>query len=123
VTAASFTDVTAAPGTYTYMVRAVGLLTNASGSYWNASQGAFTTVTVINLASPVILQARPGPEGLILEWNSQAALTYRIQATDSLQLPHWTDISGTVAATGAHVSWNVPFLQNGAKRFFRVATP
>jgi hypothetical protein len=33
-------------GTYTYMVRAVALQVNPSGSYYNPSQGMFTTVTV-----------------------------------------------------------------------------
>ena len=41
----SFTE-TVASGSYTYMVRASKLQTTGSGSFWNLSQGTFTTVTV-----------------------------------------------------------------------------
>jgi hypothetical protein len=41
-----FTDSGLAAGNYTYMIRAVKLETSASGSYYNASQGAFATAIV-----------------------------------------------------------------------------
>jgi hypothetical protein len=57
-TGTSYTDANVPSGTYTYMVRAVKLETNPSGSYFNSSQGIFKPVivtggAVINLA-PVV---------------------------------------------------------------------
>jgi hypothetical protein len=46
VAAATFTDSGVAPGTYTYMVRAVKLETGSGGSYFNPSQGVFRTLSV-----------------------------------------------------------------------------
>jgi hypothetical protein len=45
VTGNSFKDATATTGTYTYMVRAIKLETSATGTYYNSSQGIFTTMT------------------------------------------------------------------------------
>ncbi len=45
----TYTESDLATGDYTYMVRAVNLQTSGSGSYYNASQGAFASV---NLALP-----------------------------------------------------------------------
>ncbi len=42
----SYADSVASAGTYTYMVRAVKLETNGSGTYYNPSQGIFATVNV-----------------------------------------------------------------------------
>lgn len=44
VTGASYQDGTAPSGTSTYMVRAVALQTNPSGSYFNPSQGMFVNI-------------------------------------------------------------------------------
>lgn len=46
----SFTDQLPGEGNYTYMVRALRLENSGSGSYYNASQGAFTTVGVTEAA-------------------------------------------------------------------------
>ncbi|EEF59413.1 fibronectin type III domain-containing protein [Pedosphaera parvula] len=46
VTNTSYTDATVPSGTFTYMVRAVKLELSGSGTYYNASQGIFSTVTV-----------------------------------------------------------------------------
>jgi hypothetical protein len=46
VTATSFTDLGVPPGTYTYMVRAVKLESSGGGSYFDPSQGVFTTLLV-----------------------------------------------------------------------------
>ena len=45
VTGTSFSDAPA-PGTYTYMVRAIKLEESASGTYYNPSQGIFASATV-----------------------------------------------------------------------------
>jgi hypothetical protein len=46
VTGTTFEDTSAPEGDSTYMVRAVALQTNPSGSYYNPSQGVFVTVNV-----------------------------------------------------------------------------
>jgi hypothetical protein len=46
------------PGTYYYMVRAVKLEQSGSGSFYNASQGVFTTVTATNANPPAIESVR-----------------------------------------------------------------
>ncbi|MBI3850851.1 MAG: HYR domain-containing protein [Verrucomicrobia bacterium] len=50
----AFTDTGLGAGTYTYMVRAIKLESSASGSYYNASQGAFATATVTQVALSLI---------------------------------------------------------------------
>lgn len=52
-----FTDPTPPEGEATYMVRAVKLETTPSGSYYNASQGAFVTTTVEADATAIELTA------------------------------------------------------------------
>ncbi len=43
VTGTTYTDSTAAGGSYQYMIRAVVLQTGASGTYYNSSEGVFVT--------------------------------------------------------------------------------
>lgn len=52
----TYTDVNLASGDYTFMVRAVRLEVSASGSYFNASQGAFATASV-SAAPPLEFQS------------------------------------------------------------------
>src|SRR5439155_9583655 len=47
-----FNDTTALVGDSTYMVRAVALQSNPSGSYFNPSQGVFVTATVPTAVPP-----------------------------------------------------------------------
>jgi Ca2+-binding RTX toxin-like protein len=49
----SFTDPGAGPGPYIYMVRAVKLESGYSGSYYNASQGAFHYMLTASVNSPL----------------------------------------------------------------------
>ena len=65
VSGTTYNDTSAGAGTHTYMVRAVKLESTPSGTYFNASQGAFsngtvgggggtdTTPPVVNISSPV----------------------------------------------------------------------
>ena len=46
LTGTSFSETLPTAGSYTYMVRATKLQTSGSGSFWNLSQGNFTTATV-----------------------------------------------------------------------------
>lgn len=118
VTSTSFIDTTAGAGVNTYMVRAVKLQVNPSGSYFNPSQGIFATI-----AEPIVVTATGGSGGVVLNWNTQPGQTYRVLATDSLNQTSWADASGTLTATGANLSWTN--LGSGAtpQRFFQVTSP
>ncbi|HEY0004642.1 MAG TPA: carboxypeptidase-like regulatory domain-containing protein [Pyrinomonadaceae bacterium] len=53
-------------GTFTYMVRAVKLETSASGTYFNASQGTFATLSTYSLGGRVVDQNGKGVSGALV---------------------------------------------------------
>ncbi|MDB6123353.1 MAG: hypothetical protein JWQ71_2346 [Pedosphaera sp.] len=53
----TFTDSNVVAGTYTYMVRAVKLESTPSGTYFNPSQGIFTTETISSNSLPTLTVA------------------------------------------------------------------
>ena len=100
----SFTAVTASAGTY--MVRAIALQTNASGSYYNPSQGIFAQVGGGgSLPGQVTISSRPQPNGIELTWDSQPSSSYRVEAKALLSATDWTDISGRIVATSSTTSF------------------
>jgi hypothetical protein len=117
----AFTDSPPAPNTYTYMVRAVALQTNPSGSYFDPSQGVFATVNVTEPPPPITVRATWTPAGLVLTWNTQPGTGYHVEASADPGLNSWLDVSGPLEATGTQLSWT----DSGANahRFYRVATP
>jgi hypothetical protein len=119
----TFTDVTASPNTYTYMVRAVVLQTSFSGTYFNPSQGIFTTVTVLDPTGPVALQAGATRGQVVLAWKSQAGVQYHVEARDGLAAGEWIGISGPIAATGPTSSWSDPIINSVTHRFYRLLSP
>ena len=119
----TFADTTVTPNTYTYMVRAVTLQTTPSGSYSNASQGAFVTITVTAGALPIQLSAVLAGNGLQLTWNSQNGVNYRVLAKTNLTQTAWIDVSGTIAATEANTSWTNTSFNSLPQQFFQVASP
>jgi hypothetical protein len=122
VTGTSFTDTSPfGSNTRTYMVRAVKLQVNPSGSYLNPSQGIFVTVTVGSSTPPITVLASRNGSSLRLSWNSQAGKVYRVQAKNSLTNPSWTDISGGITATGTVTSWTDSNIHSTPRRFYRVA--
>jgi hypothetical protein len=99
VSGVSFTDTTAGATDDVYMVRAIKLENTPSGTYYNASQGAFG----IGFAGESIrLGVQRGAAGLQLTWNSRANSRYRVQSTTNFTT--WTDAQ-TVTATGSTTSW------------------
>lgn len=100
----SFTDTTAPAGLQHYMVRAVKLETSASGSYFNASQGVFTAVTVVPVvnSAPVIASgatATPNPATV------GQSVAFAVAASDSdndVLTITWTYGDGASDASGAH---------------------
>jgi hypothetical protein len=107
----SFTDTTADASDHVYMVRAIKLENTPSGTYYNASQGAFSSG-----AESIRLGVRRGAAGLELTWNSRAASRYRVQSTTNLAT--WTDVE-TVTATGSTTSWTNSSL-SGSQLIHRV---
>lgn len=119
----TFTDVTASANTYTYLVRAVALQTTPSGSYYNASQGAFATVNAANLTSPIQLAVSRVANGLRLSWNSQIGAGYRVLAKTNLNQAVWVQVSGSITATGSNASWSNTNFKSLPQQFYRIASP
>lgn len=123
VAANTFTDTTAAPATYTYMVRAVTLQTTPSGSYYNASQGVFVTVDAASIALPMQLTIVQTTSGLVLSWNSQIGTSYRVLAETNLAQGNWLAVSDRITATATTTSWTDADFSSRPQRFYRITTP
>ncbi|MCL4176666.1 MAG: hypothetical protein KJ072_02825 [Verrucomicrobia bacterium] len=119
----TFTDPTAAANTYTYMVRAVTLQTTPSGSYFNASQGAFVTVNAAIVALPIQLSANWAANGLTLSWNSQIGAAYRVLASTNANQTDWVAVSGRITATELNTSWTDASLGPLPRQFYRITSP
>jgi hypothetical protein len=96
----SFPDSTQAPGGSTYMVRAVKLQGSPSGSYFNASQGAFTTVGDLFLARLSMTASN-----LTFTWPSMPGRVYTVLRSDSLTGTNWVPVSDDLLATSASITW------------------
>jgi hypothetical protein len=126
ITGNTFTDSTVtSSNSYTYMVRAVALQTNPSGSYYNPSEGIFVTLQTAAVASapPITVSATRVSGGLQLSWNSQAGVVYRVLARTNLTQPNWVDISGNIPATGPSTVWSDANIMSSPKKFYRIASP
>jgi len=119
----SFVDSAAAPGTNTYMVRAVALTTTPSGSYYNLSQGAFVTVTVNASASPIVLNVVHTGNNIRFSWNTQAGQSYHVESTSAFNPTNWGDISGSLIAGTNSLSWTELITGAPSRKFYRVASP
>jgi fibronectin type 3 domain-containing protein len=121
VNGTSFADTSSPSSATTYMVRAIKLQTNPSGSYYNASQGIFATVGAASPAIRVTI-TRSG-NNAILTWNSQAGTAYHVLSKDSLAQTSWTVFSGTITATGPTTSWTAVNIGSRPQRFFKISSP
>ncbi|HEV2392009.1 MAG TPA: fibronectin type III domain-containing protein [Verrucomicrobiae bacterium] len=119
----SFTDTGLLPNTYTYMVRAVSLIANFSGSYYDPSEGLFTTITTTNSSLPIHLGIGTSTNGVVLSWGSQAGGVYHVEATVALNPPAWTNLSGTIEAAGSTMTWTDSTASGRSQRFYRVVSP
>jgi hypothetical protein len=86
-----------------YMVRAVALQTNPSGSYFNPSEGIFVTTTVDTSPQPLAttVSAAFKPQGIELNWNTQTNLIYHVEAKFPFAENAWTNISGPLNAASS----------------------
>ena len=88
------------------MVRGVRLETNPSGSYYNASEGAFANVTVV--PQPITVGINPQPGGFVLTWNSLPARPIGCLSIQTLLFQ--------VGPTSAERFWPRILFQAGADR-------
>lgn len=120
----SYIDSNVPAGTYTYMVRAVALVTNPSGSYFDPSEGIFATATITTGGGPQItLQATLVAGGLQVIWNSQTGVVYHVECANSLKPIAWSALSGPITATGPTTSWTDPTVRFQPYRFYRISNP
>jgi hypothetical protein len=123
ILATNYTDVEFTSGIYYYMVRGVRLETNPSGSYYNASVGVFTNVNVTAQPASISLGITLQPGGLALSWNSLPGTTYQVLASGSLSPANWTNVSGTIMATGFTTSWSGSAGVSNSQCFYEIASP
>jgi hypothetical protein len=119
----TFTDTTTSSNTYTYMVRAVALQTTPSGTYYNASQGAFATVGAANTALPIQIHVSWTANGLVLSWNAQLGAEYRVLAETNLNQTDWLAVSDRMTSTGTNISWTDANFNSQPQRFYRIVSP
>jgi len=103
---------TPAPGTHTYMVRAVKLETSPSGTYYNASQGVFTTV-VTGASPPPVLEAptaSASAAGVTLTLTGEGSFEVQRSAEPNI----WADVGQSRSVT-----WRDSFNEPGAKVQYR----
>jgi hypothetical protein len=125
VSGTSFADAPGS-GTCTYMVRAVALQINPSGSYYDPSQAAFVTTTSsagLPPPPPIVISASTAADGVRLTWNTQVGTVYRVLACSQGRQATWSDLSGSLTASDSTITWTDTNAFSLAERFFRVASP
>lgn len=125
VSSNSYSDPGAPGGTVVYyMVRAVALVTNPSGSYFNASEGVFVQVKVGQSIAPVpvTLGAFFQNGSLELRWVSQSNALFRVEAKSPSIGANWIDISGSLTATSPVVSFVDTNTGQFPSRLYRVVS-
>lgn len=118
----NFSDGGLPAGTYFYMVRAIARVTNPSGIYYDPSQGIFASASVA-APLPFRTQVHADAHGIALTWASQTGVPYHVEATQGLIPASWTNLSGTITATGTNCSWADPNSASVSRRFYRVVSP
>ena len=125
ITGTSYMDASPfASAVRTYMVRAIALQTNPSGSYLNPSEGIFVQVDTGNPPAPLPVRVFGAltAGGIALRWSSQPNASYHVEAKSLQPGDVWTNISGTIVATTTEAN----FVDSGSGsydgRFYRVVS-
>lgn len=118
VTGNSHTDTTSAAGPFTYMVRAVKLEVTPSGTYYNASQGAFSGQVAPGGGTRPRIMIGLSSGAIQLRWNSTAGTAYNLEYTTNLSAAQWTPLA-TVTATNSTASWADPGPRQ-QQRYYRI---
>lgn len=134
VASASYTDTASFPTRMrTYMVRAVLLQANPSGTYYNLSQGVFADVDA-GISEPPPPPPPPPPPvltqvqsalsmtsgGPMLTWTSQPGTTYHVEAVVLAWNRDWVKVSGDIVATGTQATFTDTEWVWYWSRFYRV---
>jgi hypothetical protein len=119
----TYVDSGATQDIYTYMVRAITLQSNPSGSYYNLSQGAFATV-VSNLAQPSInVTISVAASAPALTWNSVSGVVYHVISATNMMQATWLNASGPLTAAGVNTTWMDSESDPSLPHFYRVVSP
>lgn len=117
-----FIDSNAPPGEIFYMVRAVRDEVSPSGTFFNLSQGTFASVQVTAPPAPIHVNALLVDDGVLLQWNTQAGLSYRVFGSADIYGTNWIDLSGPRIAPGDTAEW-LDVQTHLPQRYYRVSTP
>ena len=104
------------------MVRAVALQTTPSGTFFNPSQGQFINATVPGIPA-ITVAAQRANNNLTLTWNSQSGTSYHVQYKNSFLQTYWSNLSGTLSATGSVSSWTDTNIGVRTQRLYRITVP
>ncbi|MEW6303034.1 MAG: Ig-like domain-containing protein [Verrucomicrobiota bacterium] len=122
----SFTDTSVSSGTYTYMVRAVKLENRPSGSYFNASQGVFATVSGSGSSDtipPTIAMTAPANGATV----SGSSVTVSANASDNISVVgvqfklDGANLGAEDTASPYSIVWNTTATGNGSHTLTAVA--
>jgi hypothetical protein len=122
LTGSGFSDTGVPAGNYTYMVRAIKLQQNNSGTYYDPSQGIFATASVGGSLPPLTVQLTTIGGNLVLSWNSQPGVSYHVLYKTAIDQPNWNALSTNITASGTTTTWADGILNN-SRRFYRVTSP
>jgi hypothetical protein len=127
----SFTDNPPAAATCTHMVRAVKLETSASGSYYNASQGAFLSIanvqapynppSLVNAPSPLSpLQLSVLADGTVrIQFAAPTGALCRVESVETLVSTNWQTLASATADANGNVVIDDATAGRPATRFYR----
>lgn len=117
----SYLDAVAPVGTSTYMVKAVVVQQNHSGSYWNSSQGVTASATrTTPIPNGIQMSAQLTSLGIVLTWNSQPGLSYRVQTLIPGSGQAWTDASPSLWSNGTATTWTDALSEAIQAKLYRV---
>jgi len=123
LTSTAFTDPAPLSGANAYMVRAVKLESTPSGTYYNASQGSFVTITWV--APPVRRSVRidwvsPLRPGVAFGWTTVPGERYRVSGSTDFNSADWPDLTGDLISGSTSLSWTDYTANASSPRFYRV---
>jgi hypothetical protein len=118
ITGTNYTDSLSAATNY--MVRAVKLEVSGSGSYYNASQGLFQTVSIPS-GLPVLTITNLGNGSYSVRGDGIPDFTYRIQFADDSSSPNW-QMLGMATADSSGVFRFID-ISGSPRRFYRSVHP
>jgi hypothetical protein len=119
ITGTTFVDSTSTGSNPTYMVRAVKRQVSPSGTYLNASQGAFSTA-VASAGEQIRIRLSPSSAGMKLSWNTLPGKTYRVFHKPTSTPGNWTKVTSDIVAAGTSTTWTDSTGAKGTMGFYRV---